>query len=343
MELILNDPDKRRVLYSPEDHDKIAKYTWSYKEGYAVTKMSGKAIRMHRYLLNCPDGFVVDHINNDTLDNQRHNLRILSIKENSQNKQKLKDTKFFGVGKKGNKFTSSIGHNSKTIYIGLFESAEMAAEYRDMYIVHMLPNSFYKLNFPEKRSKYIETCVNFHKQKYTKNINKSENLIKTIYKDIPGQPGVIQLIIPSKPNAFVTIDKSDYDKIKGFTYHISRGRVKCYTHLLHRFIMDETDINVIIDHIDRNPLNNTRTNLRRSNNILNSQNRTKNINTTSKYIGISFEKAYKKWRASVMVNGKTKFIGRFETEYIAALERDKYILKDSPESHHTLNVLERDM
>ena len=41
---------------------------------------------MHRLIMNNPIGLVVDHINNQTLDNRRENLRIVSQSENMANR-----------------------------------------------------------------------------------------------------------------------------------------------------------------------------------------------------------------------------------------------------------------
>lgn len=56
------------------------------------------------------------------------------------------------------------------------------------------------------------------------------------------------------------------------------------------------DVTKQIDHIDRNPLNNQRTNLRAATNSQNSMNRTKQNSTSSKYIGVDWERHSRKWR-----------------------------------------------
>ena len=57
--------------------------------GYAVIRsiIDGKkqTLRMHRVIMNCPNGKVVDHLNGNKLDCRKKNLRICSQKENANN------------------------------------------------------------------------------------------------------------------------------------------------------------------------------------------------------------------------------------------------------------------
>lgn len=61
-------------------------YNKSKKDFYAHVMIDKKKIRLHRYLMNCPDGLVVDHINGDTKDNRISNLRVVTQKENLKNR-----------------------------------------------------------------------------------------------------------------------------------------------------------------------------------------------------------------------------------------------------------------
>ena len=69
-----------------EDVERCKKYKWSIRKNgnknilFYVAAYSkenkNQIIRLHRYLMNCPDDKVIDHINHDTLDNRKQNLRI---------------------------------------------------------------------------------------------------------------------------------------------------------------------------------------------------------------------------------------------------------------------------
>jgi hypothetical protein len=63
------------------------------KTNYAVRSYRKKPFRMHnviaqRFLGECPDGYCVDHINFDGLDNRRSNIRYLKKEDNCKRRSK---------------------------------------------------------------------------------------------------------------------------------------------------------------------------------------------------------------------------------------------------------------
>lgn len=76
------------------------------------------------------------------------------------------------------------------------------------------------------------------------------------------------------------------------------------------------------DHIDRNPLNNRRSNLRPATSAQNCQNRGRASNNQSGFKGVSFRKDRGTWIASIRSGGRLTKIGTFETPEDAARAYD---------------------
>lgn len=120
------------ALFSPEDRVKISGRTWSVtssKNARAYAR-SGPALYMHR-LLSAPQGrgMVVDHVNGDSLDNRRANLRICTHQQNLWNRRKCitSGSEFKGVSPAGEKWCYRYAKDGKTIYSGKFATALEAA------------------------------------------------------------------------------------------------------------------------------------------------------------------------------------------------------------------------
>lgn len=120
------------------------------------------------------------------------------------------------------------------------------------------------------------------------------------------------------------IDDEDEVKVNGIKWYVNKKTGYVYGYFgynkkiyLHRFILDNLTDEQYVDHIDRNPLNNCKVNLRICSNMQNSHNR-KGVHATSKYKGVSWEKRVNKWRVTINYNYKQKHIGTFDNEIDAA-------------------------
>lgn len=81
------------VILDAEDYIKFKDLRLGFSQGeglnYYVHVISGplKNTKLHRLIVNATAGDIVDHINGNTLDNRKNNLRICTPSQNSQNKK----------------------------------------------------------------------------------------------------------------------------------------------------------------------------------------------------------------------------------------------------------------
>jgi hypothetical protein len=124
-EIVINDKyskEKARALIDIEDIEKIKVHKLCLdKRGYVCCINKQYNFKLHRYLLNCPDDMVVDHINHNPLDNRKANLRICTHRQNCCNRDT--NGKIFGVKKhKKCGWEAYIGNNGKKIHLGVYSS-----------------------------------------------------------------------------------------------------------------------------------------------------------------------------------------------------------------------------
>jgi hypothetical protein len=104
---------------------------WITDKGYVEICIAGKRLKAHRWAWFYVYGELpkqIDHINCNKTDNRLCNLRIVTNKQNHENRgaQKNNTSGFKGVTHFENKWRSQIMHNRKNYYIGLFDTAKEA-------------------------------------------------------------------------------------------------------------------------------------------------------------------------------------------------------------------------
>ena len=129
-------------------------------------------------------------------------------------------------------------------------------------------------------------------------------------------------------NGYFLCDTSEWDKVKDITWIKSGngyayGVIKNQYVKFHRYIMDVNDKEHEVDHIDGNPLNNLKTNLRICYKEENSMNQKISTKNTSGHVGIYWDASRNKWCARINANKKTIFLGRFDDYDMAVREREK--------------------
>jgi hypothetical protein len=141
---------------------------------------------------------------------------------------------------------------------------------------------------------------------------------------------VIPLVNSDK---IVLVDDEDYGKVSEHRWLLtprgyiqSSSRIKRKQPYLHRFIINPPN-ELQIDHIDHDPLNNVRNNLRVATNSQNHANGLKCREGSSRFKGVSREQGSNKWHACICYNYKTIHLGAFTSEIKAAIAYDLAALK----------------
>ncbi|KKR03301.1 MAG: Pathogenesis-related transcriptional factor and ERF protein [Microgenomates group bacterium GW2011_GWC1_39_12] len=130
----------RCAVVDDEDFAMLNKLKWHYSGGYARSNISvqggrKRIISMHS-IINCtPSGFFTDHIDRNTLNNTRKNLRTVTRSQNAFNINipKNNTSGYIGVHwhKYAKKWRSYIELNGRRIHLGLYKSIKLAIKARD--------------------------------------------------------------------------------------------------------------------------------------------------------------------------------------------------------------------
>lgn len=128
----------RYAMVDDDMYDELSKINWYYNvnskgsqyPGYANAKIiidgKRKTIAMHRYILGIIGKEVVDHIDGDSLNNQRENLRATTQAINLRNTYKNKNDDHVMFDPSENRWVSFIWSGSDRYIIGYFDTEESA-------------------------------------------------------------------------------------------------------------------------------------------------------------------------------------------------------------------------
>lgn len=119
------------VLIDKDDIEKAQKVKWIAQydktiDNYYITGWekdnyeNRQRFRLHRFLTDCPKGHVVDHINRNTCDNRKSNLKVCTQIENANNKGWYKNNtsgykNIRKVNKNAKKWELEIKRNKKVV------------------------------------------------------------------------------------------------------------------------------------------------------------------------------------------------------------------------------------
>ncbi len=145
---------------SDEDYDELVKYKWhihkiTNRYGFIADReiAHNKSISMHRVVMNAQKGQMVDHIDHDTLNNQRENLRFCTNAENHYNMkpQSGRTSKYKGVSWENwsHRWAVSIKYKGHGYNLGRYDE-EIDAAYAYDKKAKVFFGQFACLNFPDR-------------------------------------------------------------------------------------------------------------------------------------------------------------------------------------------------
>jgi hypothetical protein len=148
---------------------------------------------------------------------------------------------------------------------------------------------------------------------------------------------------------YTIVSKEDYDDLNQHKWYKSLGYVKTgqkkSTMFMHRYIM----INILkhdikpktkVDHVNQNPLDNRRENLRIDNGKINNRNRKKAENTSSNYHGVYYDSVLKKYKNQIILDDNTIIRAYYDEELFAAYYYNIIVQKHNLEGYNLNDITE---
>ncbi len=132
---------------------------------------------------------------------------------------------------------------------------------------------------------------------------------------------------------YALVDDENFKYLNQFKWHCVPGRYTWYAargvgpfkkqkKIYMQYAVINIPIGMIVDHVNKNGLDNQKENLRICTRSQNSHNYKIPRNNTSGFKGVFFDKQWNKWRAAIRINYKRFYLGSFENKIEAARSYD---------------------
>jgi len=155
---ILKLDDQHSVLVDDDDLPALSRHQWFFLNGYAVrrqrTASGAVLILMHRELVRPAPGELVDHVDGNSLNNYRINLRICTPSQNQANRRTLGYRGVYYEPRSG-RWRAQIKVGQRNRYLGTFDTPQAAARAYDR-AAYAAWGRFARLNHPELAEGYLE-------------------------------------------------------------------------------------------------------------------------------------------------------------------------------------------
>ena len=142
------------ALVDDDCYQMLSGHTWYQTNGgYAATRIAKVHVVMHRFIIGAKVGQMVDHLNNNPLDNRRVNLSFTTSSKNNQNRSQVKKFPFLGVrwDEQKSKFSARLDIGAGKRIAKFFDKIEDAArQYDEWAIEHYGEGAMTNLKYLEK-------------------------------------------------------------------------------------------------------------------------------------------------------------------------------------------------
>ena len=146
--------------------------------------------------------------------------------------------------------------------------------------------------------------------------------------------GIGYVSINKNASKTALIDSEDVDKVSLYNWYYdgTHGYISCTQktvgdiRYLHHLIMGKPPTGMVIDHINKNKLDNRKTNLRFATKRQNGLNANLSKRNPSGHVGVVWRKREKRWSAGISIGGINKHLGYFNDIKEAIKVREEAVL-----------------